>query len=164
MYSERRRSAAERSTKRAKQNPRDVRHAGFFFSAEQLIEVAQQVTEQPRQGFPFRSSLGRLLFPRFSLPCGRFWSFGWTTTRLSSLGGRLSSRRCAETPAAMKHPTAKASNFCLKLNILISNPPHALSAHGRESRDAPFSLGARIMPRKPLPQFATNSNKIPIRP
>ena len=134
-------------------------------TAEQLIEVAQQVTEQPRQGFPFRSSLGRLsFFPRFSLPCGRFGSFGWTTTRLSSLGGRLSSRRCAETPAAMKHPTAKATNFCLKLNILISNPPHALSAHGRESRDAPVYLGARMMPKKQLLQFGTNSNQTPIPP
>ena len=135
-----------------------------LYTAEQLIEVAQQVTEQPRQGFPFRSSLGRLLFPRFSLPCGRFWSFGWTTTRLSSLGGRLSSRRCAETPAAMKHPTAKATNFCLKLNILNSNPPHALSAHGRESRDAPVSLGARTMPRKHLRQFVTNYDKSRNRP
>jgi hypothetical protein len=76
----------------------------------------------------------------------------------------LSSRFCAETPAAMKHPTAKATNFCLKLNILISNPPHALSAHGRESRDAPVSLGARIMPRKHLLQTGTNSNKTPNQP
>jgi hypothetical protein len=35
------------------------------------------------------------------------------------------SRLCAETPAARKHPTTTASNFCLKLNILISDPPHA---------------------------------------
>jgi hypothetical protein len=72
------------------------------------------------------------------------------------------SRPCAETPAARKHPTATAINFCLKLNILISNPPHALSAHGRESRDAPVSLGARIVPKSLILQSLTNSPKLRI--
>jgi hypothetical protein len=98
--------------------------------------------EQTVQGFPRLSPLG--LSPWLLLLGGGFSPFGWTTTLVSSLGGRLSPCLWAFTPIGSKQAIANAANanFFFKSNIEFSNPPHAFikRAWEGELRDAPASF------------------------